>query len=218
MGSLRQGLGNTHHSPQGGAPIKSLANAPPPPSLPKPPGSGHLPPTAQPSHPLPKPPGRGGTSWGSGEITHASNVLGRVAGPEFWFSLPVGCCCCRCTKTDRHSTCMKRASAFSLELVPGGTSTSLSSFLPSRPHNYPDLGVVSSIQFIDRVLSEVEGGSQTPAADLLAILTASAVSGPLSPALVCPRREIFRCPTCPATNAQEETGNLQAVSQLSPRA
>ena len=60
---------------------------------------------------------------------------------------------------------------------------------PSCAHNSPDLGVVSAIQFIDYVLSEVEGGRATSSyCRPLIILTASALSCPFSPALVSPLR------------------------------
>lgn len=73
---------------------------------------------------------------------------------------------------------------------------------------------MSSIQFIDHVLSEVEGHVHLLrtfwlSRQLLLLPVPSAL-----PWFTHREGGIFRCPTCPKTNAQEEAGKLEAASQL----
>lgn len=77
----------------------------------------------------------------------------------------------------------------------------------SCPHNSPDLGVVSSIQFINHVLREGAGGrAASSRCRPLTFRTASGLSGPLNSASVASLRaagqgagaaQVACCPLCP---------------------
>lgn len=136
-------------------------------------------------------------------------------GLDFGFLHPVSCC----NKADLHSIFIKPVGAFSSINFSQKRqflfSKSTHFFVQPPPPPTPRTLQIWGWCHQSNLLRWKEEGPHPPTADPFTNLTASALSSPLSSALVSLlRRGIFCCPMCPETNTQEEAGNPQGVSQL----